>query len=274
MSNSFLEKIMVPFDFNEEGLTAIKHAVVIAQQSNKEINLVHIVPKKNPVYPLIKARSIMQDMINQLNKSYSIRFHGFVLEGDPHKMMTSIAEKTESAMVIVGVAAEQKISVKMLRMIYPSRVPFLFVREYPDVDIYNHIYFPLDPTVQTKEKVFWGVFFSKFFGSTIHILLSKPKEKQIDRVLQNNMIFTKGIFQDFNVRYSTDLLEGQSFDIHSLSLQKANSSAAGIMIMMTTKHFGLFDYILGPHEQKILNAGQKMPILCVNSREDLYVPCI
>lgn len=276
MSESYLEKILVQVNFNDTSMFAIQHAIEIAINSRKELNLLHIVniKKENVLFPIEKAKIMMQDLINQLSQTCPVKINGFVMEGNPFKLINSIAEKTGSALVIIGLQENQKVNLPMLKMIYPSRIPYLLVRQKPINNGYLNILFPIDPSHQTKEKVFWGVFFSKFFGSTLHIMLAKPNNKDIDRPLQNNMIFAKSVFNDFKVNYKMHVLPGNGFDIHALSPALTNELNAGLMIMMTTKHFGIFDYILGPHEQKIINTNKNIPIMFVNSRDDLYVPCI
>jgi len=76
------------------------------------------------------------------------------------------------------------------------------------------------------------------------------------------------------VNYRIHELEGGCWDIHEKSLDFAQKTEAGLIIIMMTKNYGLFDYILGPYEKKFIKENKNIPVMCINSRDDLYVPCI
>ena len=48
--------------------------------------------------------------------------------------------------------------------------------------------------------------------------------------------------------------------------QKIN---ADLMLVMTTKNIGIKDYVLGANEQQIIANSAKIPVMCINPRDDL-----
>jgi len=269
-----LEKILVYVDLDKSDDFSIQHGVEIGLFSKKELNLLHIVDNKNPNSLFLeKAQTLMKEMVNTISANFPIKVNGYVLEGNKFKLINSVADRIGAAIVVFEMNEFQKLDKQTLKLINSSRVPYIIVKQKMLERSYKNIVFPIDPSVETKEKVLWAIFFSVHYNTVIHILYAKNPDKPIDPELHKNLIYTRKTFNNFDVNFRIHELEGSCWDIHKMSLDFAHKTEAGLIIIMMTKHYGLFDYILGPHEKKFMDTNT-IPVMCINSREDLYVPCI
>jgi hypothetical protein len=63
-----------------------------------------------------------------------------------------------------------------------------------------------------------------------------------------------------------------SFKVEKEVTLSAIKNGYDMVIISTSRDYGLDDIILGPKEQHIFNATQ-VPLMCINPRGDLYVLC-
>jgi len=271
------EKILVCIDSLETIDFAVEHGLEICSFSRKELILLHILDKKKveKEKKLLDATQLkMKNLLNEISIKFNIPINGYVLEGDKYKLSNTIAEKLGVAIILFQMDEHQEMDNKTLKMIHSSRLPYIIIKQKLAERGYKNILFPVDPSVKSKEKVLWAIFFSVHYNSVIHLFFAKHPDKPIDRDLQQNIFYAKKTFESFHVNYRIHELEGSSWDIHDKSLAIARNFDAGLLIMMMTRHYGLFDYILGPYEKKFIKENKNIPVMCINSRDDLYVPCI
>ena len=275
MSRIILEKILVYVDLDKSNDYAIQHGIEIGIFSKKEVNLLCVIDQKNQDSLFLeKAQALMKEKVSEIALNNPVKVNGYVLEGDKFKMINTVAERLGAAIVVLEIEEQKNLDKATLKLISSSRVPYIIVKQKMAERGYKNIIFPVDPSVETKEKVLWAIFFSVHYNAVIHILYAKQADKPISVELNNNLIYTRKTFNSFDVNYRVHELEGSCWDIHKKSLDFAMNTEARLIVIMMTKNYGLFDYILGPHEKKFIDTDKTIPVMCINSREDLYIPCI
>ncbi len=277
MSRTIHEKILVYINFDTNTDFIVEHGIEIALFSKKELVLLHVINTKKGISDnnlLEKVQLQMKNLVNVTSQVGPINVTGYVLEENKFQLINSIANRLGVAIVFYPINKYQTIEKTTLQLISSSRIPYILVKNKMTDRGYKNVVFPIDPSVEVKEKVLWAVFFSIHYNSIIHIVYAKKPDKIINTELQKNIFYTRKTFENFEVNYRIHELEGSSWDIHKLSTGFAEQNNFGLSIIMMTKHYGLFDYLLGPHEQKFINCNKNIPVMCINSRDDLYIPCI
>lgn len=186
------------------------------------------------------------------------------------------AEEHNTAMLVIGVdktAKEGLFNVKKaLKLIRQSRFPVMTVTEtVEDATRYKHVLLPLDMERQNKEKALWAGYFSRFYGSVVHILYPKYKDEGLAQLVNDNVAFVEKLYENLEVTYEKHETEPQKY-LDAYGLEFAPQVSVGVEVIMMTRYYTLADVLTGPRERKII--GQTgMPILCINQRDDLYVLC-
>ena len=193
------------------------------------------------------------------------------------------AEDHNTAMFVIGVAhfmedrAECFFSVKKaLKFIRQSRFPVMTVTAYlENVTDYKNILLTLDIERQNKEKALWAGYFSRFYGSVIHILHPKYKDEGLAKLVNDNVAFVEKLYENLDVTYKKYETQPQNYlDAYALNfpLIEHVGAHAGASVIMMTRYYTLGDVLMGPRERKIIGK-TPMSILCINQRDDLYVLC-
>ena len=186
------------------------------------------------------------------------------------------AEEHNTAMFVIGVdktAKEGFFSVKKaIKLIRQSRFPVMTVTEkHTDTTCYKHILLPLDIERQNKEKALWAGYFSRFYGSGIHILYPKYKDEGLAKLVNDNVAFVEKLYENLEITYEKHETQPQNY-LDAYALEFAPQVEAGASVIMMTRYYTLADVLTGPRERKIIGK-TSLPILCINQRDDLYVLC-
>jgi len=187
------------------------------------------------------------------------------------------AEDHNTAMFVIGVAhfvedrAECLFSVKKaLKFIRQSRFPVMTVTTYlENVTDYKNILLTLDIERQNKEKALWAGYFSRFYGSVIHILYPEYKDEGLTKLVRDNVDFVEKLYENLEISYDKYQVPSQShLDAYALT----DTHESGTLVIMMTRYYTLADVLTGPRERKIIGK-TGLPVLCINQRDDLYVLC-
>lgn len=187
------------------------------------------------------------------------------------------AEDHNTAMFVIGVAhfmedrAECFFSVKKaLKFIRQSRFPVMTVTAYlENVTDYKNILLTLDIERQNKEKALWAGYFSRFYGSVIHILYPEYKDEGLAKLVRDNVDFVEKLYENLEISYDKYPVSSQGYlDAYALT----DTHESGALVIMMTRYYTLADVLTGPRERKIIGK-TGLPVLCINQRDDLYVLC-
>ncbi len=186
------------------------------------------------------------------------------------------AEEHNTAMFVIGVPWSDESGFftvkKALRFIRQSRFPVMKVSLVAeDTTNYKHVLLPMDIERQNKEKALWAGYFSRFYGSVVHILYPKYKDEGLAKLVNDNVAFVEKLYENLEVSYEKHETQPQKY-LDAYGLEFAPQVEAGVEVIMMTRYYTLADVLTGPRERKIIGK-TAMPVLCINQRDDLYVLC-
>jgi nucleotide-binding universal stress UspA family protein len=263
------QQIIVFTDFTKNSKIALNHAIILGQILEKEITIACLniaFESENELHQ--KMKSIAgSNVVNTV-----------VLNGNPAKAFNEIVPKINAILAIISYRNDLKnhpFSVpKLLKMFRKSRIPYLFVnKDIEDNLFYKKIILPIDSTKESKEKVLWASYFSRFNEAEVKVMTAHVKDEFFVRQLNNNQKFIRKIFDNFEVNFEIINTMEKEKDIDYYAIRVAQEENAGLVIVLSTKSYGLLDLINGPKELTSIMNKWQIPILCLNPRDDLYVLC-
>ena len=271
--------ITVIADDSHRGYAAVSHGIMLAEVFQASLTVManfgfgfgspefHHIPDDDPFLQNI------QNTVSEVNNCQIITDYVFP------ETLFRYADEHNTAMFVIGVPDGQGYDggglftvKKAIKFIRQSRFPVMTVTfSYPDATYYKHIMLPLDIERQNKEKALWAGYFSRFYGSVIHILYPKYKDEGLAKLVYDNVAFVEKLYENLEITYEKHETEPKNY-LDAYALEFAPQVKAGASVIMMTRYYTLGDVLTGPRERKIIGK-TSIPILCINQRDDLYVLC-
>jgi len=155
-----------------------------------------------------------------------------------------------------------------LKVIAGSLVPFVVVQSPPSESPFNRIVVPINFKNENKEQIPWVIYLARYYRSKILFFKDSISDNHLSMRTNRNLMFAKKMLNQYNIDY--EILENRSkekFADATISFAKENQ--ADLIVVMTTKNIGFKDYMMGANEQYIIANSAKIPVMCINPREDL-----
>lgn len=258
------KNILVPTDFSRVADYALQHAVRVSEVVGESVTLLHVVSNASEV-------DAATEKLNQIAEStfqkYSIKPKVSVAVGEIPEEIARVSEEINASLVIMGsmsVKGKENLSgLRTLSVITKAKVPFVTIQEPPINRRYDNIVFPIDFTVENKEKHGWISYFCDFYVSKFHLIKPNISDPELVAKIDLNMASAVRYLDEKGAKYSIYTVPGQnSYQEEILDL--AVNIRADLIVIMTAKVTDKSTYVLEPHEQFIVGNAGHIPVMSIN----------
>ena len=263
--------IVVPWDFSDKAEFALEHAINYANMIDTVIILLHIVKKKNEIEP---AQKKLEETVEEIKEKYGFTVQAVVKEGSIFTTISKYIDEINALLAVMGthgIHGMQKITGSWaLKVIAGSTAPFIVVQAPPVEKEVNDIVVPMDFKVENKGKLTWMFFINKIFPTKFHIVYVEETDKLAKQKLLSNIKVAIDYLSEKGMTYEIKKLEG-SGSLADQTIEYSKDINASMIIVMTTRNIGTFDYMFGASEQKIIANPYKIPVMCINPIKGKYM---
>ncbi|NLA24684.1 MAG: universal stress protein [Bacteroidales bacterium] len=274
-----IQAILVYTDFTPTGDKAIEWGKFLCNKLQRRMILLHVVDHNTEIM-ISKAnahdfaKQKLSELKAKIELSGACKVSTVIDEGCNCTLISKTAEEEDVVFGIVGVHGKndlQYLSGKtVLKMAERTRIPFLFVGENTEnPEKLENISFPLNFQKQMKEKVAWGIFFSRNLKQEVEIIIPTK-----DTDLQTNLQFTNKLFQQFNIKHKHTRIKGNAYNINARAIQHAAHNNFLLSVLISGKNSLLRKITIGETELAYICNKHRHAIFLLNPRKDLYIPCI
>jgi nucleotide-binding universal stress UspA family protein len=184
-----LNKILVPTDFSELSMTALHYAAALANHSDAEIILLHVIQpyehaatlKKVIDFESVVEKALeekMQEISKQKSDLLGVKIHVKIVQGKVFEEAEKFAKEESVDLIVmgthgaggVGSLERYVLGTNAYRIVHVSNVPVITIRKEQEKVSFKTIVLPLDMTKETKQKVDQAIKIAKVFGSIIHVV--------------------------------------------------------------------------------------------------------
>ncbi len=275
--------MLVPVDFSEISLNALDHAAQVAKHFDNELVLLYIV-EEYLITSIFKFGSNSDDktqmareqylpeleqLAKQTNEKYGVVCKTEVKVGRIYKTVVETATEYGCDCIIMGThgasGAARIIGSNASRVINYSTVPVIVVKSKKLPNAYKNIVFPLDLSIQSKQKVKMAIHLAKSYNSIIHIIYNKDSDEFLNNKMVANLRQVENIFVENGIEYTVKEVDESVSDFAAESLKYAEYSQADLIMIMTQSEDKDFtEYLIDTYAQRIVNAEGTVPVMCVN----------
>lgn len=272
--------ILIPVDFSDIAMHALDHAINVAKHFNNNLALLYVIEeglfsgllgKNEKQEQLIKeaATSRMEKLSYDVKLQHGIDCNIFVRTGKIYKLITEMTEELNCDSVIMGSNGAsglgQIIGSNSSRTIMHSKVPVIVVKSAQTSNVYKNIVFPVDLTIESRQKVKWAIHLGNSYGSTIRLFSFKTNDELLDAKIEGALNQLENMLKENNVKYTTFIKEKLEGNFADETIKYAESIDADLLMIMTqTEDKDFKELVFGTYAQQIVNTSQRIPVMCIN----------
>ncbi|HTL80776.1 MAG TPA: universal stress protein [Bacteroidia bacterium] len=273
-------KILVPTDFSDTSMQAIRHAAYLASKTNAEMILMHVLPVRQVFYempePVVMfddeeeslkiADRKLEEITQELHRKYKIHPRELKLRGRiSHEIMETV-KKEKVDLIIMGTHGakgfeEFFIGSNAQKVVGNAPCPVLTIQQHSDETGFDNIVLPIDRSPHSREKVDLAVQIAKIYGSTLHIIgLTDDDDPDEYNKLQIIVDQVVHFVKNSGVNYTRHAVRGDN--PAEEAMKYGNTVNADLIIIMTDHESKLSGILPGASSKHIVN-NSKIPVLSV-----------
>lgn len=280
-----LKKILVPTDFSELSLTALRYAASMAKHSDAEIILLHVMQPYEHEAILNKIidfkgtlQKAIEEKLNDVKASNSdllgVPVRVKITEGKIYESIEKIVSEEELDLIVMGTHGagglgnleKYVLGTNAYRTVHISGCPVITLREIKEKVAYENILLPLDMTKETKQKVDTAIKIAKVLGSAIHVIsiTSFMDEFRYNVTeIKNQLDEVAEKVSAAGVKVFTNMLRND--DVADTVIEYSQEINADLVIIMTREESKLNDMVVGSSARKIITES-KVPVLSLRPK--------
>ncbi len=273
MQYSYITSVLVPVDFTEKSVYAMRYAGELIRKNSGVIHALHVVDnifhdEKNKEFAA-KAKVNLTEYCQKYEKILDTRIIPMVVEGNIFNSIGKTAENIGAQIVVMGVHGVSGIQFLIgsfaVRVILGSRVPVILVNEAYEYNSFESIVLPFDPDVKMDFLVEKTLDLAKKYNSTIHLVsvlgdLSFFRKIAIMRKIEN--IITK--IKKNGLKYRNVILQDNATNFNQKILEYAtHTRAEPIMLSIKGENNGNNGFIPAAKTGKLIE-NPRVPLYIVN----------
>lgn len=278
--------MLVPVDFSEISLNALEHAAQTAKHFDNDLIILSIV-EENLLTSLFsnneekeaqareKTLPELEKLAAQIKVKYGVNCKTEVRVGRIYKTIVATAQELGCDCIIMGTHGASGftriVGSNAGKVINYSTIPVIVVKSNKQTNAYKNIVFPLDLSVESKQKVKMAIHLGKSYKSTVHILYNKVSDEFLNNKMIANLHQVENIFIENGIEFTIKEVDESSSDFAEETLKFAEYSQADlIMIMTQSEDKEITEYLIDTYAQRIVNAEGTVPVMCVNPNRDVF----
>jgi nucleotide-binding universal stress UspA family protein len=275
------KNILVPVDFAQPSLHALRFACELGRVMKADIYLLYVVSKMDAISELfrdadelvkitLEVKNRFDELAKQYKKEFGLDFHAHVERGKPYVEILEKANKIKARYIIMGDNHYKDKGVKILgsnanRVVRESSCPVITVKAETD-HVFDHIVVPVDLSKESSKQVFVAIALGMQHNASVHLVSVViggigSKESRIYKKMKK----IQGVLEENGLHCTTKLYERSDTPPYKRVLDYAHTMKADMILMMTHQEGVEHDNYIGAFAYQIINESD-IPVMTLTSR--------
>lgn len=282
-----IKNILVPIDFSDVSLDALKFAGAIASAMQAEIEILHVMETYKDNTSLANLENYEDALRSAIEKKlidfrvkhsnlWGIQMTTELKSGKIHKVIQDEVHDKNIDLVVMGTHGSSGLDdfnkfilgSNAYRTVNISSVPVITIKKASDKTTFKNILLPLDITKSTTKKVDMAIDWAKKFGSTIHIVsviefFDEFRKNLDDMHAQLDEVADK--IEEAGVKCTTAMLRNKR-DVARAVVEYSEELDIDLIIIMTRQENLIEELVFGTHSRKVISQS-RIPVLSVRPQK-------
>jgi nucleotide-binding universal stress UspA family protein len=254
--------VLIPIDFTEQSLLAVKQSYNLAKYTHSKLVILHVYSKTGQ-----ERYDELTKLVKQTEAESGLVPVEFMnVKGDIYTETDRIAEEIKATLIVVGLESHMKFKDifggSASKLIRKAPCPVITIRGKEHRDGCENILLPLDLSRESREKVDISVQFAKYFGASIRILsVFSPSDLAYENQLLAYAHQVKQFIKGKNISCTNKSIA--SDHIAETVVEYANKIEADLIMIMNKPDLSIKEFFSGTDTQHIVDISN-IPVMTVN----------
>lgn len=254
--------ILIPIDFSEQSIFAIKQSYNLAKYTHSKIVLLHVYEKA--------GQERYEDLTKLCKQTESesglVPIEFMNVKGDIYIETDRVAEEIGATLIIMGIESHMKFADifggSASKLIRKAPCPVITIRGREHRDGCENILLPLDLSRESREKVDVAVQFAKYFGASIRVLsVFSPSDLAYENQLLAYSHQVKQFIKSKGISCTNKSIA--SDHVAETVVDYANKIEADLIMIMNKQELSVKEFFGGTEAQHIVDISN-VPVMTVN----------
>ena len=259
----------------------VSHALSLAQMLRKGLILLYIEDQRYKGMSVAEATPILERLKENLHQQHADTQY-VAMRGKTRDIINALPQLLYG---VVAVAECDKKSTwhtpthprEVLRLFSESKIAYLTAQSEIDGSYTkSDIAYSIDYRRESKEKLIWASYFARFGSNNLHVIYQDYHDERLFQKWNDNMRFMDKIFNSLAIKdYRRHTYTPHGLFPETAVAEQAAHEGCRLLISTTTEGFDrdIIEWIVGTAEQRVIVNRDKIPVLFINPRDDLFVLC-
>lgn len=283
-----ISKILIPIDFSETSLLAIKHGAYMGKSTGATVHILHVINahyvSQDIFLPVVNiqdqgkievvANTKLAQLAADVRAEFGINVETMIRVGPPSNEISKMAKEINASIIVMGThgyspVEELVIGSNALKVITKSPCPTMAVCGVAKHNGYKKILIPIDTSGNSRQKVNYTIELAKNFGSSVHAIALLTNAEESERPAMQLILHQIGkIAQEKGVEYTSEVISEVKNRATS-TVAEVEKATADLVVIMTDQDAELSGFFLGPYSQQVIHLS-KVPVIAIKPA-DLFV---
>ena len=256
----------------------VSHACFLARMLNKGLILLYVEDSHHHNPTVAQATPTLL----QIEAAHpDVHPAHVAMKGNTREVIDALPTMLNGVIAVAGVnSAARRGSpthpLQVLHLFGGCKIAYLTVQSLlTDRTVYSHVGYGIDFRKESKEKLIWASYFSRFNHSRLTMLHFNYTDEGLHTKWHNNVRFMNKFFNGLGVTYNQQSVSGHALFPETLVCDTAAHIGCGLLISVTTdtRDLDIIEWFAGTQERRTIRNPHHLPVLFINPRNDIYVLC-
>ncbi|MCB0477585.1 MAG: universal stress protein [Crocinitomicaceae bacterium] len=246
--------ILIPVDFSEPCLAAVKHSYSLAKAENCKIMLLNVQAKGAPSNGQVQAQ--LQKLVEQIKSESGVEAEYKIVPGNKvANLILKVAKEIEPRYIIIGLDkkgdSNEFIGSMTFRVISRSNAPVLCINKDRDMK-FKKIVMPIDLSKSSRQKLPKVLHIAQLTDAEVDILLVLEENHPLNKqklILYGNQV--ADMLSKKKVKNVTHFVTGGKY--HRMITKHADKVGADLLVIMTQAEYTYMELFVDKTAMHIIN---------------------
>jgi nucleotide-binding universal stress UspA family protein len=267
---SHLKNILVPVDFNDSSLIAVKYASDIARRIDGRLFLIYIIETKGLIEEFLQsgnelvkltehAKTRLDQLASEISKSENIEVETRVERGKIYRKILDLGEEIQARFIVLGEnhpysEINHSLGSTVFQVTLKSAVPVVIVKG-EKTSFGNKFVVPLDLTKQTQRQLIAAIAYGRNYDAEMNLVSAKIANiKMRNSLIQKKLKSANKTLAENGVKSTCRLYEYSSETLpYKRVLEYAEEIKADTILVLTHQEGYTYDNYIGAFAHHIIN---------------------